>query len=260
MRDTEEKTVWFFVDEAGDSTFYDRHGRFIVGEEGCSSILLLGFLQTEKPAQIRRALEQTRQQLASDPYLEGIPSMEKTLRAFHAKDDVPEVRQAVYKTLQDLPFRCQFIVARKQEGTFQKTFQGKESAFYDHLVTHLFRNVLHRAWDNRIYFAARGSRKRQAPLREAIDKAIGEFEAKWGTTVESDVSVQAQRPAGEPCLQAVDYACWALYRAYTKGEMRFYNVLREKIRFIWDLYDTAKYPNNIYNRNNPFDVNKISPL
>lgn len=260
MKDAEKKTLWYFVDEAGDPTFYDRRGKVIVGQKGCSKILILGFLQTEQPEAIRKALEETRQQLAKDPYLEGVPSMEKTLRAFHAKDDVPEVRQAVYKTLQELPFRCQFIAARKRESTFRNTFGGREGAFYDHLVTHLFRNVLHRVTNNRIYFAARGSRKRQEPLRQAIGKAIAEFEEKWDTAVESDTAVQAQSPIGEPCLQAIDYACWALYRAYTKGEMRFYNVLKDKIPFIWDLYDTDKYPKNFYDRKNPFDVNKVSPL
>jgi len=39
MKQTEEKQIWFFVDEAGDPTFYDRSGNLIVGQEGCSKIL-----------------------------------------------------------------------------------------------------------------------------------------------------------------------------------------------------------------------------
>lgn len=260
MKETEQKTVWYFVDEAGDPSFYDRQGNVIIGQEGCSKVLILGFLQSEQPAQIRTALQVTQQTLANDPYLQGIPSLKKSLRAFHAKDDVPEVRQAVFKTLNKLEFKCQFIVARKKEDTFRRTFRGKESAFYDHLVTLLFRNVLHRASDNRIYFSTRGSRKRQQPLREAIEKGVKAFEAKWQTKIESVVKVQAQSPVGEPCLQAIDYTCWAIYRAYTKGDMRFFNVLADKVPFIWDLYDVAKYPANIYDKENPFDVKKLSPL
>ena len=32
----------FFVDESGDPVFYDRTGNLIVGQPGCSPILLLG--------------------------------------------------------------------------------------------------------------------------------------------------------------------------------------------------------------------------
>ena len=260
IKQAEERCVWYFVDEAGDPTFYDRHGKVILGIEGCSPILILGFIETEYPEEIREALNGVKEKVEQDPYLRGIPSLSKSLRAFHAKDDIPEIRQEVFKVLTELPFKCQFIVARKKLNTFLNTFNGRESAFYDHLVTHLFRNVLHRAADNRIYFATRGSRSRQLPFQEAIEKGVGEFERKWQASVSSTVTLLPQSPVGEPCLQAIDYAVWALYRAYTKREMRFFNVLRERVSLVVDLYDTNKYPNNYYDKRNPFDIKKISPL
>jgi hypothetical protein len=53
---------------------------------------------------------------------------------------------------------------------------------------------------------------------------------------------------------------WAVYRAYMRGEMRFFNVIREKVRMICDVYDTDQYPGNFYSSRNPFDIKKISPL
>jgi hypothetical protein len=53
---------------------------------------------------------------------------------------------------------------------------------------------------------------------------------------------------------------WAVYRAFTKGEMRYFDFVRDRISLVVDLYDTAKYPKNYYNKSNPFDVNKISPM
>jgi hypothetical protein len=40
---------YFFVDESGDSTFYDAKGNFIVGaeSEGCSLLIILGFVETQ---------------------------------------------------------------------------------------------------------------------------------------------------------------------------------------------------------------------
>jgi hypothetical protein len=40
--------------------------------------------------------------------------------------------------------------------------------------------------------------------------------------VTTEITVQAQSPKGEPFLSLVDYANWAAYRAFTRGEMRYY--------------------------------------
>ena len=87
---------WYFVDETGDPVFYDHRGNLIVGQEGCSPILGLGFVETTAPVPIRRALAELHSQISADKYLQAIPSIQKTNRAFHAKDDTPEVRYLVY--------------------------------------------------------------------------------------------------------------------------------------------------------------------
>lgn len=243
---------WFFVDESGDPTFYDRQGNLIVGQDGCSSILLLGFVETTDPKLLRSSLLALQQEIVNDPYFEGVPSLTKTSVAFHAKDDLPEIRYRVYQLLATLDFKAQFIVARKIEPVFRNSFQAKESAFYDHLVAQLFKNALHRYQDNRIYFAKRGSRSRQAPLQQAIQRGVQEFENTWKTKVTTRISVQAQVPSDEPCLSVTDYMNWAVYRAFTRGEMRYYRVVESKVSLLVDLYDRAKYPKNWYNRKNSF--------
>lgn len=260
MKHAAEGVNWFFVDEAGDPTFYDRHGALIVGQEGCSPILLLGFIETTEPHVMRQAVAALHADLAADAYLQGVPSMTKTNQAFHAKDDVAEVRQAVFKLIRTLDFKAQFVVARKIERVFRSAFHGSETRFYDRLITHLFENALHRYKDNRIYFSKRGSRDRQAPLEAAILAGIQRFETKWQTQVTTRVSVSAQTPVGEPCLQVIDYLNWAVYRAFVKREMRYYHFVEEKVSLLIDLYDVNRYPHNWYTRRNPFDVEKISPL
>jgi hypothetical protein len=49
MKKVVEKEHWYFVDESGDPTFYDRNGNLIVGQEGCSPIFILGFIETDNP-------------------------------------------------------------------------------------------------------------------------------------------------------------------------------------------------------------------
>jgi hypothetical protein len=260
MKDPQPEHNFFFVDESGDPTFYDRKGNPIVGQPGCSPILILGFVETRSPRPLRQAILSLKQEIVQDSYFQGVPSLTKTAIAFHAKDDLAEIRYRFFQLLTTMDFRAQFIVARKIERVFRNSFEARESAFYNHLITRLFENVLHRYQRNTIYFAKRGSRDRQEPLSQAIRKGIDRFEQKCEHKVVTSFKVQAQTPGGEPCLSIVDYMNWAIYRAFTRGEMRFYRKIEDKVSLLVDLYDTSKYPKNWYSRKNPFDVTKITPL
>jgi hypothetical protein len=254
------KECYFFVDEAGDPVFYNRKGDYIVGREGCSTILLMGFIKTTKPKELRQAILTLQQEVIADEFLQSIPSLKKTAIAFHAKDDAPEVREKVFKLLKQLDFSYHCIVARKIEDTFKRRHKSKESIFYNDLVSKLFENPLHKNNVNYIYYATRGSRVRQEPIENAIQVAQNTFSKKWGAPDEHQVIVYPQTPSGESCLQIVDYMNWAVQRAFQRGEDRYLNFMLEKMSYLVDLYDFDKYPKNYYNRANPFSLNKISPL
>lgn len=260
MKKLQNLTNYFFVDESGDPTFYDKRGNFIVGNLGISKTLILGFIKTSNPKIIRQKLSQLKQEISQDNYLEGIPSVKKSLIAFHAKDDCPEVREKVFKVIKDLDFSAEIFVARKIQNIFNTRHHRSENEFYDDLVTKLFQNKLHLAKNNEIFFAVRGTRLRQAPLENAIQRATLSFETKWNIRVESNTTIIPQSPSGEPCLQVIDYVNWAIQRVYTKSEDRFYKFIEQKVSYIVDIYDTEKYPKNFYNKSNKFDITKTSPL
>jgi len=258
MKEPKRKVAYYFVDESGDPSFYDRYGEFIVGKDGCSKILMLGFVETSDPKTIRQELEKVRKKIKNDPYLKDIPSVKKSLLHFHATDDCSEVRQEVYKCISMLNFKSQFVIARKIEGVFKK-YGCDENRFYDTLISKLFKNVLHKAENNFIYFSKRGSKNRQEPLERAIAHAKDLFERRFLIKIRSNTFVQSQVATGEPCLQVIDYINWAVYRVFVKREMRYYNFIKDKVSFIWDIYDTT-YPKNFYNKSNELDTKKISLL
>jgi hypothetical protein len=260
MKKPGESECCFFVDESGDPTFYDRFGNVIVGQGGCSPILILGFIETCNPTQIRRELDRLHKEIAADKYLERVPSLQKTNVAFHAKNDVPEVRQAVFRCIAAMQFKAQFVVARKIERVFRNTCNSNEGKFYDHLVTRLFQNAPIRHAINRVYISQRGASTRLEPLESAVRLGISNFEARWQTEVNTDVKILTQTAVGEPCLQIIDYMNWAVYRAFVKGEMRFYKFVEDKVSLLVDLYDSGNYPRNWYGEDNPFDIKKASPL
>jgi len=263
MKEAEQKALYFFVDESGDPNFYGKGGDIIVGTPGCSRILLLGFVRVEQPDIIRECLSELQDQIAREQYLQDIPSIRKTKIAFHAKDDCPEVRMMVYKTLAQQDFAAQVIVARKIERMFRSRYKGSRDKFYEDLVGKLFQNETHKAEINNIVFSKRGNKIQQHTMRAAIVAGVDRFRQKWGTDISTQLNIETLSSSHDFMLQVVDYTNWAVQRAFEKGEMRYFNFLRNKYELVLDLFDKKNYAGggNFYNRDkNPFEIKKASPL
>ncbi|MDX6290239.1 MAG: hypothetical protein QOH42_2038, partial [Blastocatellia bacterium] len=177
MKPVRDGDLHFFVDEAGDPTFYNAKGKMIVGQEGCSTRLMLGFIRIkDDPADVRQKMVALHQEVLGDPYFQQLSSFKHTSVAFHANKDAPEVRYLVFRLIRSLNFKAVFVVSQKDERLFQKQYHGKTNEYYDDLITKLFQNSLHRYTRNYITIATRGSRARQKPLELAVERARTKFQ------------------------------------------------------------------------------------
>jgi hypothetical protein len=234
----------YFVDEAGDPTLFDARGRVLVGQDGCSRYFMLGVLDVADPAGLAVELDALRQTLLSDPYFSGVPSMRperrKTAVAFHAKDDLPEVRREVFRVLlrHDVQFNAvvrdkQSVLAYvRQRNQVDAGYRYQPNELYDSLVARLFKNRLHLSPEVDVCFAERGRSDRSAALMQALERARGRFEVKWGRSVSSTISARQSSPSREAALQAVDYFLWALQRRYERTEGRFLELIWQKIGLV----------------------------
>lgn len=191
------------------------------------------------------------------------PRAKKTAIAFHAKDDPPEVRREVFKLLPSLGAKVQAAVRRKDN--LLRFARSRHSAgqrlnpnhVYDDLVKRLFRNVLHKADENAIFFAWRGKTDRGQALRAAIGKAKANFEATFGRPSRKPTTIESAYPSQCPGLQVIDYYLWALQRLYERGEDRYYELLRPGYRLIMDLDDKRSKPyGEWYSDSNPLTLRK----
>ena len=96
---------------------------------------------------------------------------------------------------------------------------------------------------------------------------VSEFRSKYKNPDQTIVNVETNQPRQEPLLQAVDYSLWAVQRAFERGEMRYFEFLRDKYELIWDVYDGSKYGSKtkkgscVYDRSkNPFHISLVSSL
>lgn len=257
----------YFVDEAGDPTLFDRSGRVIAGTGGCSSHFILGALDSTDPLGLSERLRLLHQEILADPFFTGVeslqPERQKTHMLLHAKDDMPEIRERVFRLLvsEDVRF---FAVVRDKRGLAldvrnrnaqSATYRYTPNKLYDEMVKRLFRDRLHKDSSYRVCFARRGSKDRTEALRQALDQARANFQKRWAIVATAPIEVSALASKDEYCLQAVDYFLWALHRLYASGEDRFARFLSPRIALVHDVDDRRKSPaGRYYTSDNPISV------
>jgi Protein of unknown function (DUF3800) len=248
----------YFVDETGDGVIFNARGHVILGTEGCARHFIIGALQVQSPERLATDLNSIRASLLADPYFNGVESMKPERRkmalAFHAKDDLAEVRREVFKLLlaHDLKF---FAVVRrmdsvltyvKQRNQRDDEYRYRPDELYDKTIARLFKDRLHVADDCNIVFARRGDSNRTQAFRAMLDTSKARFETKWGRPIESNISVTASTPQHSVCLQAADYFLWALQRFYERGEDRFLRLIWPKVSLVHAVDETDSKPYGEY--------------
>ena len=249
---------FYFVDEAGDATLFGGKGRVLVGEPGCSRYFMLGVLDVADPAALGAELAALRQRLLADPYFRDVPSMQperrKTAVAFHAKDDLPEVRREVFQILLRHKLQFNAVVRDKQRvldyvqrrNQVDERYRYQPNELYDNLVARLFKDRLHLTPEVEVCFASRGKSDRSAALRQALETARARFEAKWQREVKSTVVVRQAAAARDPALQAVDYFLWALQRHFERRESRFVQLIWPQVGVVQAIDETNAAPYGSY--------------
>jgi|SRR5215203_257599 len=265
-----ESVKHYFVDEAGDLTLFDKRGHIIVGNEGVSHCFMLGLVELPDPDSAHKRLEELRQELLTNPYFSSASSMQakrnKTAVAFHANDDLPEVRYEVMRLLPSFDAKAIIGIRRKQQLAehykliYLRT--GKKigsnalyNVIYDGLVAKIFRDKLHSADKINIVFAHRGKSERHEALRNALDKARRGFEAKHGKRTFPPTTISSTAASKSAGLQVVDYYLWAMQRLYERGQERFFRALESQYRLTMDLDDKRNHPYGEWYS----DANKLNP-
>jgi len=258
-----------FLDEMGDATFFGKGGEVVVGTPGVSRSFGMGITRIDRPmTEVREEIRKLHQQVTDDPLLNAIPSVDKRVRKggffFHACKDSPEVRSVFLHYLRELPCSCEVVVARKIPSLFIRKHNGRDNEFFADVLSHLIKNRLKRRHRLVLNVAARGSSTRAKNLEAALRKAVDRAGRKWGNDqLRAEAVFNVQTPLTEPLLCVSDYLNWAVQRVFERGETRFYDYLKDKIRLVVDLYDIDRYADseNYYDhKRNPLTANnKLGP-
>jgi Protein of unknown function (DUF3800) len=255
----------FFVDEAGDTTLFGRHGKLLVGTEVVSRFFIVGRLEVMDLPALEADVAAVRQQLMADPLLQAVPSMQanagKTALFFHAKDDVPEVRHAVFSLLlrHELHFtavvkdKLALLTAVQRNMAADAAYRYKPDGHevYDQLTDALFARFGQFGAQRHITFAVRGAKPRTHALQQLLDKIDADFIRDFGFAPHGQTKIHSGYPAQSAGLQACDYLLWALQRFYERGEERYLKAMWPKFGRVIDLESGEfheKHPLTLENR------------
>jgi hypothetical protein len=238
----------YYVDESGDPVLFDARGNVIVGKSGCSRYFFMGLLSVFSPASLESDLKALHKSLLADPYFKAKPSFlernRKTFFAFHAKDDLPEVREQVFNLLAKHQFKFFAVIKDKvaalsyvlQQNQANPSFRYDENALYDHLVYRLFETRVVANREHNVYFASRGPTDRTQALKNALLSIQERFRLAHKDTPMGKINIFP--PAiSKRCvnLQAVDYCLWALQRFYVRKEEKYLQMLWPSVSMIHEM-------------------------
>lgn len=249
----------YFVDEGGDGTLFSRKGKVLVGTEGCSRFFILGLLDVPDPVALNDRFDKLRAQLMNDSYFKGVPSMQptnrKTALAFHAKDDLPEIRRDVFRLLRDTEGLRFFAVVTdklsvleyvRQRNKREPAYRYHPNELYDYLTGLLFKEKLRQHNRYNITFSKRGKSNRLETLRKLIKTASEPLKRESDSSTNPVTHVSAATPKEHAGLQAVDYFVWALQRLYERDEERYLVYLWDAFRLVHDIDDTRETHHGVY--------------
>ena len=249
----------YFIDEAGDGVLFNKRGRVIIGTEGNSRFFMLGLLHVEDPDLLSSELEALRKRVLSDPYFANVPSLQperrKTALAFHAKDDLPEIRKMVFDLLHNMPGLHFYALVRDKQSVLAEVreYEMRNPAYryhpnelYERMVPRLLRNRLHKADEIDIVFSQRGKKPRTKALSQAIERARKNFYRKHKISSDNQINIHVSNPERHGGLQVVDYFLWALQRLYERGEERYLKYLWHHVREVVDADDRRVHGYGVY--------------
>ncbi len=268
MSDVKEskKTIYYFIDESGDPSFYAKKKKLLVGTEGFQPLLLLGLTVIEDKKKIRKAILEFQENIKNDPLYSTLPCVSNPNGWYlHARADQLEIRAKFTEFLrQNDDFKTYIVLGRKRLATFHNRHYAVESEFYFDMVYHLLKDRLNdENCEYKIFLSARGANT-QERLKTAIDKALERDNNRRKTPKIIAYNCNIVRSADTPELSITDYLLWALQRYILSDEKRFYLALQEKYNLIIDLYDFDNFSkngngrSNYYSRKRPFDLEKAS--
>lgn len=230
-----KEKLHYFLDEAGDTTFYGKRGLPLIGTEGVSRYFLMGMIRVNEPLQpLRDRIAGLSTGVLTSEYYKGVPTVEKHRDSnqylFHAKNDKDEIRKQFFDFILSVDCKLCLVISEKDYQVFSTWHKKNEATYYADLLTNLLVGELNATDQLVLNIASRSSCTNNANLTTAIDNARKRSQQRHPELSNSaKVSINVQTLSSEPILSIVDYLLWCVQRLLERKEGRFLRYMSGKI-------------------------------
>jgi hypothetical protein len=144
---------------------------------------------------------------------------------FHAAEDEQVIRDEVFRILAGGGFRIDATILEKSKA--QPSIRPDNARFYKmawylHLK-YLAPRIARESDELMVVGASVGTKKKRQIFHLAVQDVV------WQVTPTLNYKVACWNGPTEPCLQAVDYCCWAIQRKWEKDDLRSYVLIQNVI-------------------------------
>lgn len=152
---------------------------------------------------------------------------------FHCTKDKQEVRDEVFQAICDHDFTVHATIMEKSKA--QPQTRTSEDRFYKYgWLYHLrYSGKLYRRDYDEIHITAAtiGTKRKRISFEDAVRDVCQQTmtNRQWRTSFWPSQS--------DPCLQVADYCTWALQRKWETGCTRSYDLIKDRIRYEYDLWE-----------------------
>jgi hypothetical protein len=180
MQVENKQIIHWFLDEAGDTTFFSKGKTSLIGTSGVSKSFILGAVKFNADLNILRAeIRALQKQVEADSYLSKIESINRKKAKggfyFHAADDVPEVRKLFFEFIKRTNCRFEAVVGRKIPSIYERKHNAKGNEFYADLLSHLLKDKFYAQTKLVLNVARRKNSTENLNLDRALIRATARF-------------------------------------------------------------------------------------
>jgi len=211
------KTLYLFIDEGGNFDF----------SSGGTEYFMLTCLVEERPFPSYDKLRMLRYDLLE----EGI-----NIEYFHATEDKQDVRNKVFSIIQENLAHMQVCSMIVQKNKVNPTLR-EESKFYTHVFNMLMKWVVKKhvhgkGYERVILFTDVMPVAKKKKAMEKGVKSVLKALLNEGITYR----IYHHQSKSNLNLQVVDYCNWAIYRKWSRGDVRSYDIISTSIDAEWDVF------------------------
>jgi hypothetical protein len=152
---------------------------------------------------------------------------------FHASEDKPAVRSAVFQLLKRLPLRIDATALEKRKA--QPHLHNDQALYKMGWYLHFgyVAPIVATTQDKLLVVAASlGTKKTRGLFRESVEDVVRQVSP-------ARHRVAFWEAVSDPCIQVADYCCWAVQRAWELGDRSYLDLLGSKVASNKDIFETG---------------------